>query len=883
MIKITTIILFFYLQPFYSQTRILSGIVTDTLNTPLENANIIATPNSEKEQLKFSISDNKGRYELILKKNVKYDIAISYIGYLDQTFILDINEDNITKNFKLKSSNLELSEIIINYEYKPIEIKQDTLIYNIKNFINGNELKMKEVLEKLPGVEVDENGNVSVNGKKITKLLVEGKLFFEGGTKLAINNIPADALDKIEVLDHYNSIDFMKNVSESNDFAMNVKLKEDKKNFLFGDIEGGFGNKKRYLAHSNLFYYSKKNSISFIGDINNIGKNTLSFEDYFRFNGGISEYLSNKKELTDLFQFAIKNKDMLKNDVKFSALNFNVDINQKTSLSGYTIFSNSLVTNKKDIENFYIQNNISTQENKNFTRDNKNLIGIGNFKLDYTSNPDEKIYYNNQFQIYKDESISEVFSKTNTTSNFFLTKSQIENISIKQYFEWHKKFNTKSISTFVINQTYDISKPINNWSTNQPFLNNFIPLQTDSNFNILQLRKTENNSIDTQFTHYFSINKNNILYTNIGNSFNNSLFSTSEKQILSNGIINDFSSNGFGNDINYTLNDLFIGLEYKLSHKKWINKPEIYFHIYNVKIKQENGNNNISKFQIEPKWESKYNFSNSESITFNYKLTNEFPNITRYANSFTLENYNVIYKGNSILENERFHFLDLFYSKNNLSRRLTINASLNFSKKIFSVQNNTTINGIEQFNSPIQTNNPETNINYYGSITKKIFRFNLNFKTNLDWYNFYQITNNIINRNNINSQNFSLFIKTAHKNWPNINFGYTKKYSRFINNISTDFNTNIFNSEFEIKFLKNYLLKFDYQNIKNSNQSNYFDIANASIRYQKKNYPFYFFLSFNNIFNNNIKNENVFSNYIISNQNTFLLPSFFLISINYKF
>ncbi|EKT3967026.1 hypothetical protein JE952_000964 [Flavobacterium psychrophilum] len=141
---------------------------------------------------------------------------------------------------------------------------------------------MKEILEKLPGVEVDKNGGVTVQGKKVTKMMVEGKSFFGGGSKLAVENIPADALDKIEVIDHFNQVGFMKQVSDSDDLAINVKLKEDKKKFVFGDIEAGVelaGNNGFYLGHAGIFFYSPKTNISYIGDSNNIGKSTFAFDD----------------------------------------------------------------------------------------------------------------------------------------------------------------------------------------------------------------------------------------------------------------------------------------------------------------------------------------------------------------------------------------------------------------------------------------------------------------------------------------------------------------------------------------------------------------------------------------------------------------------------
>ena len=223
----------------FSFSQTITGTVKDSLQNPLANANVIAKPLLENKGLKFAIADHLGRYKLELEKEVPYEIKVSYLGYKESLLKVDANSNLKEHHFVLQESGQQLKEIVIDYEYKPIVVKKDTLIYNVASFANGNERKMKEVLEKMPGVEVDKDGAVTVQGKKVTQMMVEGKSFFGGGSKLAVENIPADALDKIEVIDHFNKVGFLKEVSDSDELAMNVKLKEEKKKFVFGDVEAG--------------------------------------------------------------------------------------------------------------------------------------------------------------------------------------------------------------------------------------------------------------------------------------------------------------------------------------------------------------------------------------------------------------------------------------------------------------------------------------------------------------------------------------------------------------------------------------------------------------------------------------------------------------------
>jgi hypothetical protein len=871
----------------YSQTKTITGVVSDTLNSPLENANIIAKPFQTNEQLKFTIADNKGRFKIELENTVKYQLTVSYIGYQEATLIVEPNNTITTHNFILKNKGKTLKEVTIKYVPKPVLIKKDTMIFDVKSFANGNERKMKDLLEKLPGVEVSKNGGVTVQGKKVTKMLVEGKSFFGGGSKLAVENIPADALDKIEVIDHFNEVGFMKKVSDSDDLVMNVKLKEDKKKFVFGDIEAGVevaGDNGFYLAHAGLFYYSPKTNVSYIGDSNNIGQSTFTFQDLLRFDSGASSFLTGRKSTTGLYSFIDDNTDVVTNKSQFSAFNFSHDASLKLRVSGYALFSKVFTASRTEISNDYFQNSLVTTEKKSELNENKSILGIGNLKLDYSPNSKEKIYYNSQFQSSNNDIKNTLNSITNNKSSLFETISEADNISFKQFIEWHKEHNENRTSTFVVNHAYETNTPENHLLTNNPFLTGILPLQKDSLYIIQQIKKVKNNSVDAMFKQYWILNKFNHIYTNIGNNYGASHLVTNEEQVLTNGTKNDFSSSGFGNDITYELNDAYIGLEYKFKIGKWINKPGLYFHWYHLNTFQDL-DNSVDKTLFQPQWNSDYEFSQSENIKFEYQLSNTFPEVSQYANRYSLINYNTIFKGNALLQNEKFHLAYLRYTRTNMYRGILINAMLNFNKKIKTIRNEIILNGINQYSTPIQTGNPETNWRLNGTIGKKIYRFNLKLNANLTWLNYTQTLNTITTNNNQNNRELGLTLKTVYKKWPDFSIGYTKGLSHFSGLTESKYQTDAFNSDFETTLWKSWIYSFEYQYLKNTNdnnQSNDYDIANTSLRYEKKNSAFTFELSVNNLFNIKTKSNYTFSDYIISQQLTYIVPRVILFSVSYK-
>ncbi|WP_339658988.1 carboxypeptidase-like regulatory domain-containing protein [Flavobacterium frigidarium] len=884
------IVLFLIFTTFsYSQSRTITGVVSDDTNKPLESANVIAKPLQEKASLKFAIADNKGRYRLELEKEVKYEITVSYISFIEEVFILEANATVSTHDFKLKATGEQLDEIVIKHDFKPIIIKKDTLIFDVKSFAKGNERKMKEILEKLPGVEVDKNGGVTVQGKKVTKMLVEAKSFFGGGSKLAVENIPADALDKIEVIDNFNEVGFMKQVSDSDDLAMNVKLKEDKKKFVFGDVEAGAeigaADNGFYLAHAALFYYAPKTNVSVIADGNNIGKRTFTFDDLTRFGGGMSTFLSGRKSLTNLYSFAGDNRDVVQNKSQFGAFNISHDFSPKLAVSGFSIFSKVLTASKTESTNEYLQNSAIAFENKLQDGDNRTMLGIGNVKLDYSPNKKEKWYYNGQYQLSTNDLINTINSTTNLNTSLFETISKADNTSIKQYVEWHKSYNEHHTTTLVVNQAYDNNKPINNWFTDQTFLAGLIPLQQDDTYTVTQIKKVKTNSIDALFKHYWILNNFNHIYTNVGNNFATSHLETANRQLLTDGTINDFASAGFNNNVKYQLNDAYVGVEYKFRIGKFTSKPGLYLHWYHLSTTQSTIGNSLNKSLLQPQWDIDYEFNKSETLNFTYKLKNDFPEVSQLANQFDVQNYNLVYKGNALLQNEKYHSAVLRYSKYNLYQGVTYNATASYLKKVKAFRNEITLDGINQFSSPILTDNPETTYGITGYFTKRIYRFSLKLNTRFNWFSYSQTLNAITTVNDRTSQNVGLVFKTAYKKWPDYSVGYNKGFSQFSGLTSSKYETDAFTSSAQIDFLKFWNFKIDYENLKNTDdrdQSNFYDIMNASIRYQKKNSPFGFEMFVNNVFDNKTKNDFSFSDYVISERSTYVLPRVWMLSISYK-
>jgi len=393
----------FYIASFSIYSQTLFGTVKDSLNNPLQNVNIIAE-SKENKDIKFAITDYLGRYKLLLDRKKNDKINVSYLGYKTQEYHTGLNSIKKEHHFILKQKEEILNEIVIDYKPKPILVKKDTLTYLVDFFKDGKEFKMIEILEKLPGFEVSENGSVTVQGKDVSKVLVENKPFFGGSTKLAIENIPADALEKIEVIDHFNEVDFLKQVSDSKEMVINVKLKKDKKEFVFGDIEAGTeiaDNINFYLLHASLFSYNKKTNLSFIGNLNNIGKRSFSFDDLMRFQNIKSNYTRKKRNFNNLSNIGKSNSDILKSKSQFSALNLSFEVNNKMRVASYGIFSKLSTNSLLESNVRYFQNDLSLLEKKRYEKNITESLALGNLEINYSPNANSKLIHNTQFQFVK--------------------------------------------------------------------------------------------------------------------------------------------------------------------------------------------------------------------------------------------------------------------------------------------------------------------------------------------------------------------------------------------------------------------------------------------------------------------------------------------------
>jgi len=880
--------IFIVVSTINAQNRIITGTVTDTLQKPLDYASVLAIPNVADAKMQYGTTDETGKFTLEIDANFNYELSVSYIGFHTQKKVVAPNDGVKKVDFRLVQQENQLDEIIIDYDYQPIVVKKDTVIYNVNAFTNGNERKLKDALEKLPGVEVNTNGDVLVQGKKVTQLQVEGKKFFGGGSKLAVENIPADAVDKVEVVDNFVEVGFLKKVSSSDDLAMNIKLKEDKKKFVFGDVQAGAemaNDNKFYLANAALFYYSPKTAVNFIADANSIGKRIFSYADLQRFEGGVSSYITKRKPISNLGSFSSENKDVKENSAQFVALSLQQTITKKIDLISYGVFSKVFLKNQSETSIEYMQpNQTSIFENSASISEQKNTLGLWNTKLNWTPNKKHQIFYNFNLKLGKKNYNQQLQTISTFNPNSFSIQDKISDTDFKQYLEWHQDISSSHLMTFVLNHSYTYNKPENTWVSTNPFLIQFLPIQNANSYRIAQILKTKEHIVDALLKNYWILSYKSQLNLNIGNSVTKSKITSSTFQQLNNSLQYDFNTAGFYNDLNYRLNDFFVGLEYKLKIGKLSNTASIYWHQYNIAIKQSL-NSTISKGIWLPDWLSEYEFKSGKKFRLVYKMQTSFATANQMAEGKYLSSYSSVYKGNALQSNEIYHNLNANMYKVSLYKGFTYFLAVSYLKKDNTRRNEVIFDGINRYITTVLTNLPEKRAAFSGSVSKNIWKLNAGISGNMNWGKYHQNIDGIDSQYDRNSQNFGVNMRTLFDKFPEIRLNYNKGINQLNGQQKTNYQTDTYTAAINYNFFNHFIVDASYEKFMNhsafATNADY-SILNASLRYHKKDNPWVFEIMAQNILGNNEKIANSISDYAITETKYYILPRMLMLVVHYK-
>lgn len=427
-----------------SQNIIVKGTVFD-INTqlPLEMATVYFSNVKDSTVIEYATTDKSGFFKINTKKYEKpVFLKVNYMGYQsyieEQTGLLE-NKD-FGKLYLLQNANV-LNEVVIKTEAPPIRIKKDTLEFNASSYKVRPDANVEILLKQLPGFEVDIDGKITVNGKEVTQFLVNGQAFFDKDGAVALKNLPADLISKVQVSDFKTKKEELsKQESSSENSSINLTIDEKKNKGYFGKFLAGYGTDDRYESSFILNYFNNKQKISLLASANNINSSGFSMDEVFDNmgggrNAGGTRTAGSGRGITESNLVGFNYSDEWAKDLDaMGSYNFSNTINKNESKSSQS--------------NFLPTGTILTESDSK-TR-NENTGNKANFEFEYKINPTMRIVVTPKVDQNRSNNLSESSSfsidESGASLNESTSKSYRENstTNFANTINFNKGFEKKS-------------------------------------------------------------------------------------------------------------------------------------------------------------------------------------------------------------------------------------------------------------------------------------------------------------------------------------------------------------------------------------------------------------------------------------------------------
>ena len=898
----------------YSQIK-MSGKVTDSVGNPLELANIILI-NSESNSLEtFAMSDDKGDYKLSLKKNTSYNLQVSYIGMSTFSQMLKTEDSDLLRNFALTQNN-QLDAVELTYEM-PVVISGDTLVYDADSFKTGTERKLEDVLKNLPGVEINDDGEIEVEGKAVTKIMVEGKDFFDGDSKIASKNIPSNAVDKVQILKNYAEVGQLSSVQNNQDnIAINIKLKKGKDKFWFGNILAGSGESPSYTQNQDLdlyifqpklFFYSPTYSINVIGDLNNIGEQAFTRRDFWKFSGGFNRP-SGKSGTNislgnnNLSFLQLQNNRAKDINTEFIAINSSFSPSKKLDYSAFLILTNS----ETEIQ----QNNITQyvgltenipDENTQTNTSQTSELGIAKFSLKYKPNINNQVDYEVLGRVTNESQDQNYLSSVIGSIGQL---DEAETFSINQNLNYYYTLNEKNIFALEAQHLLKDEDPFYNalLENNSNYQTTALGLGLENSspfYNIAQDKRVKSNQLDAKLDYWNILNKKSDLNLTFGAIYSKQEFDSEIFQFLSESAEDIYNPTSLVNDgldyneVNYVFNDLYLGLRYRLKTGKFTISPGFTAHSYDSENTQNESfesrsNYKKSFFKLLPDFNMIIQLKDSESIRLNYAMRTQFTDITKIARGLVLNNYNSLFIGTQDLQNAISHNISLNYYSFNLFNYTNVYAGINYNKSIDQIRNLTSFESVIATSNPFNSSFADENLSIFGRYQRSYgkIRGTLGANLNLSKFNQFIRDTSAPSLNETFSQSYNTSVRTLFKNAPNVEAGMKYSISETnIGSLETKYFTESPFVELDALILKSFTFRTNYSTTKFKDQNailNNYKFFDASLSYRAdQDSKWEFEIRATNLLDTKSQSQSNVSNISVSTTEYFIQPRFITLRLIY--
>ncbi len=776
----------FLVNDLFAQKIKLKGTVTNSVSVGIPNVYLTVSVALDSSFVAFKLSNSSGQYQIEINNPQKLRFIISGVGYENFIQVIDIQRDTII-DFKLLSRSQELDEVKV-VSQRPANFKEDTAVYNANFYRTPADKNLNDLLKKLPGVEINQ-GKIFVQGQEIKNLMVEGEELYENNPKLLSNALSADMIDKIQIIDNFQDPNNPNNLN-SNKKALNIKIREDKKNIPTGTIMGGGGLPENYLFNTNLFLFKPKTKWNVLANTNNVGKSIFTFEDYLQFSG----------KMEDLISGGGGSMQLSTDDLPQGIFQDNISP-QKV---GSTMIAASLAhqfTSKFKLKNHTIFNHSTARENLNLTRFYSNFLNNpylesqqidrasewieSKTSLRFTPNKNDNLVYNLKFNYANNQRISEYNNRFLEINNASKENKKNNQFNIANQLLWTHLYSPKNSLTidlkylylsdkqsFIVNSTQDAFGELLNINPS----NLLIPLSYH------QESKQPSQQFSAEISNKRKLNKSWSFIGNIGLSKSN------DQEDFN--LVNTESSNRWKTDLlnqtgDFSIQKAFLGISFKWQYKKADITFGTTINQYDLLFKGVLNQAKISSFQIEPSFVGRLKFSQSHALSLGYNFSNILPEMQQLNESYFIESFRKISRGNRDLSlsqrhnfNVQYFLFDLFYHVNaTIFGRFSINKN--------PIRNNNFTDIRKDFNQFVNIHQ-DFNSQFNTIIGKDFYSIPVSVKVGSEWsiFDSENLFNNISNPFKNEAIGYQLSLNTRFKGFFNLEGSFKNTFRKLKTNLT---------------------------------------------------------------------------------------------------
>jgi len=709
-----------------AQTKLIKGLVKNSSGSAVPGAHILIK-NSQDYIVSFSYTDTKGRYSIKLPEAGNTSglvIGVACIGY--KKIQVPFSPDKDTYDFLIEEQAIDLQEVKIKNRPR-ITSKGDTVSYNVGSFSRAEDRSIGDVIRRLPGVSVADNGQISFNGKNIQNLYIQGDDLMDGRYGLATKVIAKDMIKTIDVIEHFQPINVLKDKVFTDEVAMNLILKDENSLNLAGQAVLGGGLPEQYDAALNLMMFNKKIKMLNSLKANNSGIDLGS--DFAQLGTGLVNDVGNPKPRTLLALGTVGGPDLPKG---------NYYLNQSELVN-----INNLVTLKND---FKIKSNIQVFFDKN--------------RLNYNSSLDNYLqgdtlkYNETQRTVNKPYSINTSFTLTANKNSYFLNNKLSLNVdgnrstsfidfNGKSFNQALKQKNMSFFNDFSFTPAMRNSKNIADvrWYLGYSYNPENLGIDAGLNPELLNEGLPYAGSIQHTKTPTF-YNHITLAYRIVGESLiqqNYQVGAINEWQrfgsILNirqtDNTVTDYSLDA-GNNLNWRRNRVFANMEYSIKQGAWTAVVSLPIVGQSIRYQQEayGLKENKNQFFINPAASVRLLLNAEDYISLNFNRKNSFGDIYNIYRGTVLTNYRNLFANSADLQEQITNSIAATYDFKRTITMFFAAARFNYRRvTAYTILANVLTDNIQR-TELIPYKNDQSSIDFNVDLSKYIFVLNTTISAN---------------------------------------------------------------------------------------------------------------------------------------------------------